>query len=390
MATPFTAVEIGTREIAHRVITDRMRQDILSDRIKPGTELPSTAKLAESWKTSMSTMHIALKNLVKEGRLERRHGSGTYVRERRQAMEIVGIYIPSTLFWSVDESDFRRSVVGHLERLLSAKGIKVRYFVERRPQIAQRVILPELRRAIDSQEIQGLIIIGTNAVNLPTLLKAPLPLSVMTAALGVSSKVGFDSPKDHYRESLRRLYAKGCRSVGFFASACLNPRSALQSEVLFFVDDFIRQVEACRMTIRPEWISHIECPETEGTQFGYDAFHHLWHMKNRPDALVVIPDIVVRGVILAALELGVHRSRDMEFCFYRNAHIPVYCPFPALWAVGDEEEVASSLIEQVLRQHSGQKVSPIRRHYKFEDRPSLMGGDSSPRKPYVPQPYPIS
>ena len=91
MATPFTAVEMGAREIAHRVITDHMRQDILSDRIKPGTELPSTAKLAESWKTSMSTMHIALKNLVKEGLLERRHGSGTYVRERRQAMEIVGI-----------------------------------------------------------------------------------------------------------------------------------------------------------------------------------------------------------------------------------------------------------------------------------------------------------
>ena len=379
MATPFTAVEIGTREIAHRVITDRLRQDILSDRIKPGTELPSTAKLAESWKTSMSTMHIALKNLVKEGLLERRHGSGTYVRERRQAMEVVGIYIPSTLFWSVDESDFRRSVVGHLEHLLSAEGIKVCYFVERRPEMAQRVILPELRRAIDSQEIQGLIIIGTNAVNLPTLLKVPLPLSVMTAAIGVSSKVGFDSPKDHYRESLRRLYAKGCRSVGFLASARLNPRSALQSEVLFFVDDFIRQVEACRMTIRPEWISQIECPETEGTQFGYDAFHHLWHMKNRPDALVVIPDIVVRGVILAALELGTHKSRDMEFCFYRNAHIPMYCPFPALWAVADEKEVAAALIKQISLQHAGQKVSPLRCHYRFEDLPSLMGQNLSYR-----------
>jgi DNA-binding LacI/PurR family transcriptional regulator len=379
MATPFTAVEIGTREIAHRVITDRMRQDILSDRIKPGTEFPSTAKLAETWKTSMSTMHIALKNLVKEGLLERRHGSGTYVRERRSALDVVGIYIPSTLLWSVDESAFRRSVVGHLEHLLSAEGIKVRYFVERRPEIAQRVILPELRRAIDSAEIQGLIIIGTNAVNLPALLKVPVPLSVMTAAIGVSSKVGFDSPKDHYRESLRRLYAKGCRSVGFLASARLNPRSALQSEVLFFVDDFIRQVEACRMTIRPEWISHIECSETEGTQFGYDAFHHLWHMKNRPDALVVIPDIVVRGVILAALELGIHKSRDMEFCFYRNAHIPMYCPFPSLWAVADEREIAAALIKQISLQHAGQKVSPLRCHYRFEDMPSLMGQNLSQR-----------
>ena len=58
---------LGPQEIAHRTISDKIRDQILNGELAPGEKLLSTLKLAKLWKTSKSTAHTALNNLVKEG-----------------------------------------------------------------------------------------------------------------------------------------------------------------------------------------------------------------------------------------------------------------------------------------------------------------------------------
>jgi DNA-binding LacI/PurR family transcriptional regulator len=334
-------------------------------------ELPSTIELAELWKTSKSTAHTALNNLVKEGLLERRHGSGTHVRVRPPSLDRMGIYFSSPNIWTDEEMTFYRNVQGLLEKNLAKLGIEITVFVDRRPEGKQRVVLPELRKAIETQQIQGLIIPIANSVNLSALLKLPVPSSVFTAAIGVSNKLGFDNKK-YFQEVLSRLAAKGCRSVGIISSADSLAHVRLSSEAMFFTDDFRREVEVQGMVTREEWVRIPQTHTTDRSAFGYEEFHRLWRQPSHPDAVIVFPDVVVRGVVTAALELGVHNSQDVVFCFHRNARSQILCPFPALWVISDEESAAEALIDLVRRQHAGKKISPVRLPFLFKDIPRTV------------------
>ncbi len=63
----------------HRQIYEGLREFILEGRLAPGTQLPSTRTLAEGMSVSRSTVVSAFSDLLAEGYLEGRVGSGTYV-----------------------------------------------------------------------------------------------------------------------------------------------------------------------------------------------------------------------------------------------------------------------------------------------------------------------
>lgn len=60
---------------------------ILSGKLKPETKIPSEREYSEEFGVSRMTVRRALTELVSEGLLERRHGSGTYVAKPRVTYE---------------------------------------------------------------------------------------------------------------------------------------------------------------------------------------------------------------------------------------------------------------------------------------------------------------
>jgi GntR family transcriptional regulator len=60
-----------------------VKQDLLEliGSLEPGSPVPTERELASRWETSRTTVRQALSELVVEGRLVRRQGSGTYVAE---------------------------------------------------------------------------------------------------------------------------------------------------------------------------------------------------------------------------------------------------------------------------------------------------------------------
>ncbi len=63
----------------HRQIYDQVRELVLDGRLAPGTRLPSTRALARDLGCSRNTAVLAFEQLLSEGYLEGRRGSGTYV-----------------------------------------------------------------------------------------------------------------------------------------------------------------------------------------------------------------------------------------------------------------------------------------------------------------------
>ena len=68
----------------HRQIYDQVRELVLDGRLAPGTRLPSTRALARDLGCSRNTAVLAFEQLLSEGYLEGRRGSGTYVSRTRQ------------------------------------------------------------------------------------------------------------------------------------------------------------------------------------------------------------------------------------------------------------------------------------------------------------------
>lgn len=65
---------------AYEVIADDIRQSIREGGREPGERLPSEADLARHYRRSVPTVQNALRVLNEEGLIDKRHGSGTFVR----------------------------------------------------------------------------------------------------------------------------------------------------------------------------------------------------------------------------------------------------------------------------------------------------------------------
>jgi GntR family transcriptional regulator / MocR family aminotransferase len=83
VAALFTTVPLDARSTIplHRQIYDRLRDAILKGNLAAGARLPSTRSLATELAISRNTVTTAFDQLLAEGYLESRTGSGTYVNE---------------------------------------------------------------------------------------------------------------------------------------------------------------------------------------------------------------------------------------------------------------------------------------------------------------------
>ena len=66
----------------YRQIVNQVKYMVASGRLRPGQELPPIRALAERLVINPNTVVRAYNELQREGVLESRHGSGTYVAER--------------------------------------------------------------------------------------------------------------------------------------------------------------------------------------------------------------------------------------------------------------------------------------------------------------------
>ena len=70
------------RPLLADVVRDGLRRAVITGSYPPGSKLPNEDALAERFTVSRATIREAVRGLVEEGYLSRRHGSGTYVTSR--------------------------------------------------------------------------------------------------------------------------------------------------------------------------------------------------------------------------------------------------------------------------------------------------------------------
>jgi DNA-binding LacI/PurR family transcriptional regulator len=356
------------RQPQYRRIADGLRTQIMSGELVPGQQLPSKGELMGTWKSSSFTIHTAVQTLIKEGWVESIRGAGTYVAHFENRFNCAGIYHGINIF--ADEgASFSRVLHTSLLEQLHALGKDTLVFVDSRPENKQGTILPQLEEAILHRRIQCLIAPTLNSIDFGSLARISLP-TAYGASTASSHQVNFDLAS-LLKDSVHQLALQGCRSVGLITNVVTPPAEAKKSVWSDFYLAFQRAVHAEGMMTRVCWMREPVTEITDPESHGYQEIKNLWSLPVKPDGLIVYPDVLARGAVMAILKLGIQVPQQLKCVFHRNSRVRFLCPFPATWAISDEAQMAAELIRMIQRQFNGEKVSPILVSHSFKSDPGV-------------------
>ncbi|RJL07548.1 GntR family transcriptional regulator [Paracoccus aestuarii] len=147
----------------HMQISELMIRDIAAGRLVDGQRLPPERQLAEAHGTTVRTLRKALAVLELQGLLERRQGSGNYVRAGGQPVSVYSMFrlehaqggggLPNARILSVDLTD---KDAGQPDYGTSAQGTRFRRlrFLDRTPIAVEEIWLDAGAGAIPRDQVQ--------------------------------------------------------------------------------------------------------------------------------------------------------------------------------------------------------------------------------------------
>jgi DNA-binding LacI/PurR family transcriptional regulator len=317
------------KQALHVQVAQLVRARIESGEYLPGARLPSTSQLAKMTGTSVFTVQTALSRLAKEGLLNRIDKRGTFVAGERPALSRVAIYFNRPFHYPF--LNFYSVLAQELKSQYAARGTGVEIFMDERPEDEQGTAPALLLKAVARRDVQAVVAPLISKVNLSWLSELSVPV-----ALADGNELHSNRMRNQTRQflelSLGALAEQGCTSLGVISSLCLRADGQHPREVNFY-RELVDVAHDCGLRIQDEWLRFPQEFELLHANFGYRQFLKLWQLSEKPDGLLVWPDVVASGVVTAVLESGVRVPEDLKLVLSANDQLPYPCPIPAKFAV---------------------------------------------------------
>lgn len=300
-----------------------------------GARLPSEQDLAERFQVSIRTVREAVGQLVACGILDRRHGSGTFVRTRPpQAIAIrvdMDLGHPGTSF-------FYLRIASQCQKRLEELGYDVRTFYAQTPPGVnpESTAFSGLLSDIRAGRFQGLVQISQTGSTLPP---TAVPIPVAGTTTGSSHGVRIDRFRA-FDEAVRWLRGQGRRKVGILR---LSLDGSHDPEVEGLLDSLSRN----GFQVPPENV--VSCGHPALERGPVRPFDRLWAgCRGQIDALVVTDDLVFRDALPALLATGRSLPSDLTVVAHSNRGSGIQAPFSCALIETDPDEFAEALVEVTL------------------------------------------
>jgi GntR family transcriptional regulator of arabinose operon len=329
-------LQISRRRL-HEDIAGVLRQEIA--RSRPGDRLDSEAKLAQRFSVSGVTIREALLALTKEGLIQRRQGSGTYVKDRVDDRHVAVLI-------ELDISDPRISYVylrvpQQLRRVLERSGYRVKLYVGQVPPTERpsEPTYPDFIEDVLQEKIRGVVAIATQPHPkwVEPLRRQGAP--VVGPPPGYSHAVNVDMEK-LVRLAVERLIEAGRRKLAWMGwSPSWYPSTTLPV--------FKQSLQEHGVPFHEEWISVGLHPSAAGA--GWEEFREIWTARaEKPDGLIVADDVLFRDASTAILDAGVRVPEQLMVITHANKGSGILCPFPVARMEIDPDEYAEAMGQMLI------------------------------------------
>jgi GntR family transcriptional regulator, arabinose operon transcriptional repressor len=343
------------KALKHRQVFDALHREIRSGRLKAGDRLPSEAELERTFGASRITVGRAVRDLQLAGVVERRPGSGSYVKPRILSEGLsFGLLIPDLGETEIFEPICQGMMASPLARqhalvwgsLTNAAAPKeerawqlCRHYIERRVSgvFFAPLELTTGKDVVNQQIAQALAGAGIPVVLLDRTV-VPYP------ERGVHDLVGIDNRRAGYRitEHLLRL---GSRRIAFVAvehaAATVEARETGYREALY----------AWSSPIERELVHRLDPTSVADVRRVMES--------TRPDAIVCANDWTAARLMHAILELGFSVPGDVRLVGIDDMEYASLLPVPLTTLRQPTREIGAAAFAAML-DRVGRPDTPVR------------------------------
>jgi DNA-binding LacI/PurR family transcriptional regulator len=355
-------IDMDARMSMRRRITEHFREAILTGTLATGAVIPPARALAEQFGTREANVHQALTPLVKEGLISRRPKTGTVVNALERKLERIAVYVIKDV--QHPANNFTRILLKLIDEELHNLQIGCLVINENREGSG----LVQIRRMAKLRQIQGVIIPAMWPGSIDELANLPVPYSCLAAA-NIANRVSlFD--RSMAECAIRALKKLHCSKIGILSSIqdFKSPKNDIEREYQAFYNIFRKLAAAAGLDLRPEWIytttRDAQIGDDDYDVFAYHGFNHIWSAREKPDGLFICMDDLIRGALMATLNLKVSVPGELKLVMHRNQENKILCPLPCTFVETSIADIARGLISLVVDMFNGKPAKPIKLGYK--------------------------
>ena len=348
-------------------VADILRKEIAEGVFRDGQTLMTEEELRFRFNVSRQTVRQAIALLEDDGLVDRRRGSGTYVRHgprRRQGTIHVGVvttYITDYIF---------PSIVQGIESVLNENGAVMNLSATYNDSRTERNIL---ERMLDGQ-VDGLIVEGTRTAKQTSnedlyrhLAERNVPVIFMNSYYPELTRIPHVVMDDYgggriaAREVLNRGYR---RPGGMFKTDDLQGQARLNG--------FLDEMKEAGVEIPEERLLLFGTEERMtlfSTAKGLDFVEKL--QRREADCMACYNDVFAVSLMALLQERGMKLPEEMGFIGFDNATFAEMAN-PKLTTLGHPKEAFGALVaEKLLRMIGGEKERSVSMAWSLIERDSL-------------------
>jgi len=331
----------------NRVI-ETLRKEILGGTLRPQTKLPSQIEIAQRFKVSSVTAHMAVARLAREGFLYSRKRHGTFVTEKPPHLNNYAL-----VFWN-DPAAYQGRQWSRYYTALTEEAIRIQQCEGRRMLlfhgIDQHVDSDDRQRLmsyIESKRLGGIIF-----ANSPQLLTGtPILEQPGIARVALMSQCAFDMPavaSDYvmwFTKAFDYLVSQGRKRIAVIMIGTYRTTDELLTEL----------TKPRGITMPSRWRHTVSSGNFQAARNLIELLMHN-RPEERPDGLIIADDNLVEHCMAGLVLAGVRVPDDVAVVAHCSFPYPPPSVLPVKRLGYDIGEMLRTCIDVIDRQRRGETV----------------------------------